>query len=254
MGPRLNIRSVSGAGADTPVDNPAQMIWDCVTLTCIAEDLSGGAAIVLEDGELYNRGDYCGTKAECITGVHAFEHEANMIGHTARFSSEGPPDPELVAHELQHVYDTENLGGIPFVAAYSAAGGIGWISGGDPTGAPTSRTALITTTKVMAPTPRTAPEGSFRTYCSADTDEQLRWTSPYDDFQWRRPHRQVGLHHSGSAPSNRHERSQLPTKHAAARQIYRLLAPHRGDHGDAGRLHGRLSAYILYNEPMPGEY
>ena len=103
--------------------NPIQSTWDFFTFSTLAEQNSAMEAILIEDGELYSGGsdNFCGREAECITGVFVGSFGAQTTGHTIRFAKDGTPSDSLIAHEMQHVYDTEQLGGLGMLLGYSAA-------------------------------------------------------------------------------------------------------------------------------------
>ncbi|UYM05884.1 hypothetical protein [Solicola gregarius] len=101
------------------VTNPGQTLWDIATGTALTEDLSAVEGIVGEDGELYREGPYCGDDAACLTGVSVPDGaDAITTGHTIRVSEEGDPPDDLVAHEMQHVYDIEDVGAAGFYGSY----------------------------------------------------------------------------------------------------------------------------------------
>lgn len=96
-------------------DNPMQTVWDFVSGTIALEELSAAEAVLLRGGELKRDGGYCGIEAVCITGV-ATPEAAITLGHSIIF--EASPTQPLVAHEMQHVYDIEVLGGLGFYGSY----------------------------------------------------------------------------------------------------------------------------------------
>jgi len=99
--------------------NPLQSTWDLLTGTTVFETFSAIETIVFDDARLYKEGPYCGREAECFTGSDTLlGHGATTTGHTVRFQGTGPPADDLVAHEMQHVYDIENVGGTTFYASY----------------------------------------------------------------------------------------------------------------------------------------
>lgn len=110
-------------GWDTTVrraTNPLQTAFDFVTLTAPAEDIAAVEGIVVEDGELYHGGPYDGEGAY-LTGVSVPPgSDAITIGHTVRIGDEATPDPSLIEHETQHVYDIEDIGGLGFYGDYLA--------------------------------------------------------------------------------------------------------------------------------------
>ena len=85
----------------------------------VLEQASAQSAILVEGGELYTGGSYCGRVAECITGVANPKGESGAItlGHTIRFGG-GAPGEAFVAHEVQHVFDEGSLGAGGFYAFY----------------------------------------------------------------------------------------------------------------------------------------
>ena len=103
--------------------NPVQTAKDVVLsggLLPIAESAAATEAIVAGDAELKRDGPYCRREAECLTGASVpGGADAITIGHSIRFSSDNPT-ADLVGHEMQHVYDIENVGGIPFYGSYLA--------------------------------------------------------------------------------------------------------------------------------------
>lgn len=89
--------------------NPGQTVWDFVSGTIFIEEASAFEAILIEDGELLNRGQFCGVEMECITGVSVVPgQDALATGHLVRFGGNNP-SPQLVAHEAQHVFDIESV-------------------------------------------------------------------------------------------------------------------------------------------------
>ncbi len=85
------------------------------------ESASAVEAIMGEGGELKRDGPYCGKKAECITDVSAAPGrlDAFTTGHTIRFEDKDPTRTK-VAHEMQHVYDIENVTSPLFYGSYLA--------------------------------------------------------------------------------------------------------------------------------------
>ena len=102
------------------LNNPLQTVRDYGGLTLQAESLTAAYQILVQDAELYNAGDYCGTEGECLTGAQMPKPntDAMTIGHTVSFGSSDAPIPTLVEHEFDHVYDYEILGAIGFGAIY----------------------------------------------------------------------------------------------------------------------------------------
>ncbi|MDN5855597.1 MAG: hypothetical protein L0K86_22710, partial [Actinomycetia bacterium] len=101
------------------VTNPGQTMWDYLTGTALVEDVSAAEGILVEDGELVRDGEYCGDDAACLTGVSVpGGADAITTGHTVRFSDEDAPQDDLVAHEMQHVLDIEDVGTAGFYGSY----------------------------------------------------------------------------------------------------------------------------------------
>jgi hypothetical protein len=102
--------------------NPLQSTWDFFSGTTEIEQFSALETIVFDDARLYKNGRYCGQEAECFTGSDAFggAADATTTGHTIRISGTKSPSKTLVAHEMQHVYDIESVGGVGFYASYGA--------------------------------------------------------------------------------------------------------------------------------------
>ena len=105
------------------VTNPVQTVKDLAlsrgALPAV-EGLAAAEAIVGEDAELKRDGPYCGKEAECLTGASVpGGADAITIGHSIRTAGDNPGDA-LIGHEMQHVYDIENVGGIPFYGSYLA--------------------------------------------------------------------------------------------------------------------------------------
>lgn len=100
--------------------NPLQSMWDLLSGTTVIEQLSAVETIVMDDAHLYDKGPYFGREAECFTGSDAFggRAAATTTGHTIRISGTDAPSRSLVAHEMQHVYDIENVGGVGFYVSY----------------------------------------------------------------------------------------------------------------------------------------
>lgn len=103
--------------------NPKQTMKDLRTLTIFTEEATAFESIVIEGGELYHgdENNYCGEVASCIYDVALPEGKYGMtIGHTIRFSADNPADidDKEVAHEVQHVFDTETLGMVGFATRY----------------------------------------------------------------------------------------------------------------------------------------
>lgn len=108
------------------VTNPAQTAWDFLSSPVVpgsallAEDLVAAEGILGEDGELYREGPYAGDAAY-ITGVSVPPgSDAITLGHTVRIGPDGTPDPGLIEHETQHVFDLEDVGTGPFYTSYLA--------------------------------------------------------------------------------------------------------------------------------------
>lgn len=101
------------------ITNPTQTLWDFATKTALLEDLAAVEGIVVEDGELYRDGPFAG-EATYLTGVSVPPgSDAITLGHTVRFGDEGAPEDDLAAHETQHVYDLEDVGGLGFYGSYA---------------------------------------------------------------------------------------------------------------------------------------
>jgi hypothetical protein len=102
------------------IKNIPQTTWDTGTGTTSLEIGTAVSQIWLSDAELYNDGEYCGTEGECLMGgVVPGGKIAITLGHTVTYSDPLKPDPQLVEHEFQHVYDYENQGGVGFLGNYS---------------------------------------------------------------------------------------------------------------------------------------
>ncbi len=103
------------------VQNLPQSGWDAVTATILLEEGVAAYQIWLNDAELLNEGDYCGTEAECLTGGRTpwGSTSAITLGHTVTAGVDMDAfDAGVIEHEMQHVYDIENLGALSFYAAY----------------------------------------------------------------------------------------------------------------------------------------
>jgi hypothetical protein len=89
-------------------------------VTALFEDVVAYSYILGQDGELKRDGDYCGEVAACITGVTPLGGaSATTFGHTIAFEADRPQN-SLIAHEIQHVFDIEAVGGPAFYASYFA--------------------------------------------------------------------------------------------------------------------------------------
>ena len=98
--------------------NPLQSMWDDFSGTTLIEQFSALETVAFDDARLYKQGPYCGREAECFTGSDAFGgKDATTTGHTIRFSAKIPLE-STVAHEMQHVYDIESVGGAGFYVSY----------------------------------------------------------------------------------------------------------------------------------------
>lgn len=87
-----------------------------------------GAIIALaQDGDLYREGFGCGSKAECFVAVNS-PKQAITLRHTVWFD-ELDPHYTLVRHEMQHVTDIEQLGGIGFYLGYAYNFARPWAAG-----------------------------------------------------------------------------------------------------------------------------
>jgi RHS repeat-associated protein len=92
--------------------------WDVLSGTFAIEQISGAEATLGEGGKIYDQGPFCGKAEVCVTGVNS-GFAGMTTGHTVRFdSAKDAAKPDLQAHETQHVYDTEHVGGIPFFLTY----------------------------------------------------------------------------------------------------------------------------------------
>ena len=99
--------------------NPFQSFWDDVTLTTAIEQAAALEAILVDDAEIYRDGPYCGPEVECLTGADTLGgRDATTFGHTQRYQETRPPTEKLIAHETQHSYDIENIGGVGFYGLY----------------------------------------------------------------------------------------------------------------------------------------
>ncbi len=99
--------------------NPGQALFDLATGTTLLEQVSAAETIMFDDARLLRDGPYCGSQMECFLGADAFgTADATTMGHTVRFSGTDLPSDPLVAHEAQHVYDNEQLGGYTFYGVY----------------------------------------------------------------------------------------------------------------------------------------
>jgi hypothetical protein len=96
--------------------NPLQLLKDIVGGTVALEIVAAAVAIIGGGGRLRRRGPYCGSEAECIIGASA-PRDAITLGHSVIFDAEDPFD-EIIAHEIQHVYDMENLTAVLFGVSY----------------------------------------------------------------------------------------------------------------------------------------
>jgi RHS repeat-associated protein len=104
------------------IQNPTQTAWDVLSGTVLIEQVSALETILFDDARLYKEGEYCGVEAECFTGSDALgSADATTTGHTIRFSGTDEPLPSTIVHEMVHMYDIENLGGVPFYVLYLGA-------------------------------------------------------------------------------------------------------------------------------------
>lgn len=109
---------LSEAGGRMAAD-PRQTMWDIASGTFVIEQLAAAEAILVEDGELYDEGPFCGEEGECIVGARPLPGAAaTTFGHTVVFSDDEAPRPQLVEHEFQHVADIEDVGGAGFYSTY----------------------------------------------------------------------------------------------------------------------------------------
>lgn len=107
--------------ADRRVEHPIQSLVDLATGTARAEDLAAFVQIAGNDAEIVDH-PY-GNDAVVLNHAWApFEGGAITIGHTVSYNSDGSPSHDLVQHEMQHVYDIEDAGGLGFYGSY----GLDW--------------------------------------------------------------------------------------------------------------------------------
>ena len=119
----------AAARAERRFRNPVQTIIDDLTLTSPLEVIAATDLILRGGGEFEDsvgNGEF-----EAITDVNPYGAGGITLGHTVGFKRE-EPDPFLVAHELQHVYDIESVGGANFYGSYLAHWGINIARGQDP--------------------------------------------------------------------------------------------------------------------------
>jgi RHS repeat-associated protein len=114
------------------VTSPNQTFKDVILsggLLPIVEDATAAEAILGEDAELKRDGPYCGKEASCLTGASVpGGADAITIGHSIRFADDHPK-ADIVGHEMQHVYDIENVGALPFYTSYGVDYGVGRLRG-----------------------------------------------------------------------------------------------------------------------------
>lgn len=104
--------------ADRRLEHPFQTLVDLQTGTAFTEDVAAAQAIVGEDAEIVDDHEYEGD-AIVLEGASAPDGaDAITIGHTIR-APERPGDG-LLEHEMQHVYDIEDVGGLGFYGSYGA--------------------------------------------------------------------------------------------------------------------------------------
>ena len=107
---------------DRRLEHPLQTLVDFSTGTMLAEDITAGLQIGLGDAEIVDT-PY-GNDAVFLTEAWApFEGGAITIGHTVSVNSDSPPSDDLIRHEMQHVYDIEDVGGTGFYGSY----GVDWV-------------------------------------------------------------------------------------------------------------------------------
>ncbi|MFV0309501.1 MAG: hypothetical protein ACK5OX_17355 [Desertimonas sp.] len=99
------------------VEHPIQTLVDAYTGTVMLEDLTAAIQIGINDAEIvetsYGNDAVFLTNAWTPSGADAI-----TLGHTVSVASEAPPSQTLVDHEMQHVYDIEDVGGVPFYGSY----------------------------------------------------------------------------------------------------------------------------------------
>ena len=98
------------------VKNPLQLLKDIVGGTVALEIVAAAVAIIGGGGRLRRRGPYCGSEAECIIGASA-PRDAITLGHSVILDAE-KPHYNVIAHEIQHVYDMENMTAVLFGVSY----------------------------------------------------------------------------------------------------------------------------------------
>lgn len=104
--------------ADRRIEHPIQSLVDVATGTVLLEDVTAGLQIGLGDVEIADHA--YGNDAVILTNAWApFEGGAITLGHTVSVNAP-TVDAELAAHELQHVYDLEDVGGAGFYGSYGA--------------------------------------------------------------------------------------------------------------------------------------
>lgn len=103
------------AYTDRWLDNPIQSVFDELTLTAPFERLVGAGSILVLGGE-YQENIRAG-EAEFITGLPFEVNDAITLGHTV-IVDDARPGGGLVQHEMQHVEDVEDVGGVGFYATY----------------------------------------------------------------------------------------------------------------------------------------
>lgn len=103
--------------ADRRIEHPFQSLMDIGSGTAFAEDLSATLQIGLGDAEIVDT-PYGNDAVFLTNGWAPFEGGAITIGHTVSVDSPVPPKDHLVRHEMQHVYDIEDVGGVGFYGSY----------------------------------------------------------------------------------------------------------------------------------------
>lgn len=103
---------------DRRIEHPIQSLVDLTTGTMLAEDVTAALQIGIGDAEIIDT-PY-GNDAVFLTDAWApmGDGSAITIGHTVSVDSSAPPSAEIIDHEMQHVYDIEDVGGAGFYATY----------------------------------------------------------------------------------------------------------------------------------------
>jgi uncharacterized protein YukE len=108
--------------------NPVQTAIDDLTLTGPLEFVVATDLILRGGGEF--DGSIGAGQFEAITDVDPYGAGGITLGHTVGFA-QLTPRPDLVDHELQHVYDIESVGGLNFYLSYLANWGVNIARGQD---------------------------------------------------------------------------------------------------------------------------